>query len=108
MIFYNNIPDLFNLIALCLIAGVLYSNIVENAYYTAVDVTIWYIFGNVNFLITTILLLISIVFEDDIRKLSRENKRLSPNLDRSKLFVKLGENITELVHKMKNNIVILI
>ena len=104
-LFYKN-RILFYLILFILFAGVLFSNIMENAYYTEVDVTIWHILNNVNFLITSILLII-IVFEDDIRKLSNENKRLFRNLDKSKLFVNLGENITHLVHNMKNDIIIL-
>ncbi len=71
--------------------------------YVIDDITIWHIFDQINFLIT-ILLLIYIVFEDDIKRLTLENKKLNTQIEKSKVFVNLGENIAGLVHNLNGDI----
>ncbi|MDA3809875.1 MAG: HAMP domain-containing sensor histidine kinase [Spirochaetaceae bacterium] len=67
------------------------------------EITIWLILNQLNFLITTILL-IYIVFEDDIKRLTIENARLNTQIEKSKIFVNLGENIAGLIHNMNSDI----
>ncbi|MBI9096986.1 MAG: HAMP domain-containing histidine kinase [Spirochaetaceae bacterium] len=67
------------------------------------ELTIWHIVIQILFIITTILL-IYIVFEDDIKRLTLENQKLSSQIEKSKVFVNLGENIAGLIHNMNGDI----
>lgn len=79
------------------------SSIPLNGFTAEEEVNIWLILNQLNFLLTTIIL-IYIVFEDDIKQLSLENKELINQIEKSKVFVNLGENIAGLVHNLNGDI----
>jgi len=72
----------------------------------AVEITIWHILNQINFLITLIFLII-FVFEDDIRQLELKNKQLIDKSQKSQLLADIGSNVATLVHNMKNDLSIL-
>lgn len=67
------------------------------------EITGWHIPNQINFIITTILL-IFIVFEEDIIRLTLENQKLNSQIEKSSVFVNLGENIAGLVHNMNGDL----
>ncbi|WP_221439877.1 ATP-binding protein [Spirochaeta isovalerica] len=67
------------------------------------ELGLWLILNQLNFLFTTILLII-IVFEDDIKRLTLENQKLNTQIEKSRVFVNLGENISGLVHNMNGDL----
>jgi signal transduction histidine kinase len=50
------------------------------------------------------MILIYIVFEDDIKRLTRENKELNNQIDKSRVFVNIGENVSGLVHNLNGDL----
>lgn len=67
------------------------------------ELTVWHIANQMMFIIATITL-IYIVFEDDIRRLTEENRNLNTHIEKSRVFVNLGENISGLVHNMNGDL----
>lgn len=67
------------------------------------ELHIWHVINQLLFILATIIL-IYIVFEDDIKRLTLENKKLTIQIDKSKVFVNLGENIAGLIHNMNGDI----
>ena len=67
------------------------------------DVTLWHILNQMAFVITMIFL-IFVVFEDDIKRLTKENEQLNNRIEKSKIFVNLGENIAGLVHNLSSDL----
>lgn len=67
------------------------------------EYTLWHIANQFLFILATVILLY-IVFEDDIKRLTLENKKLNTQIDKSKVFVNLGENISGLVHNLNGDI----
>lgn len=66
-------------------------------------VSIWHVANQLLFICATIIL-IYIVFEDDIIKLTLENQSLNKQIEKSSVFVNLGENISGLVHNMNGDL----
>lgn len=67
------------------------------------NLTIWHVLNQLLFVATTFLL-IFIVFEDDIKRLTLENQKLTTEMEKSRVFVNLGENISGLVHNMNGDL----
>jgi len=69
----------------------------------SVELNIWHVLNHLAFLFTTIIL-IFIVFEDDIKRLTLENQKLNTEIEKSRVFVNLGENISGLIHNMNGDL----
>ncbi|MBN2655626.1 MAG: HAMP domain-containing histidine kinase [Spirochaetales bacterium] len=67
------------------------------------ELTIWHLPNELAFLAATVIL-IFIVFEDDIKRLTLENQKLNTQIEKSRVFVNLGENISGLVHNMNGDL----
>lgn len=91
------------LILLCVSIAVSSMNFALEEFTVSAHLTFWHIAIQFNFIIA-IVILIYIVFEDDIKRLTVENKKLNTHIEKSKVFVNLGENIAGLVHNLNGDI----
>lgn len=103
---FNKKPLVFYIIIIIFLCFAISISAVSNSFEDinpSADVTVWHVLNQLLFLMTT-LLLIYFVFEDDIKKLTAENKQLGTQIQKSRIYVNLGSNISSLVHNMKNDI----
>lgn len=97
---------LFNFVSVCLLIASIYMSTILTPLDEAFvidDITIWHILDQINFLITTFAL-IFIVFEEDFKKLTQVNQELNKQIEKSSVFVNLGENISGLIHNMNGDL----
>ncbi|MCP4162761.1 MAG: HAMP domain-containing histidine kinase, partial [Deltaproteobacteria bacterium] len=71
-----------------------------------VDITIWLVLNQITFLGAN-LILFFIVFEEDIKRLTEANRKLSNQIEKSMVFVNLGEHIAGLIHNLNSDLGIL-
>ena len=98
----------YTVLAICLLLSMFLSTITNpfDSITTVSEITILHILNQLGFIIASLLLIV-FVFEDDIKRLTKENRKLGSQIDKSRIFVNLGEHIAGLVHNLKNDLTIL-